>query len=257
MKVVILAGGYGTRISEESAVRPKPMVEIGGRPLLWHIMKIYAGHGFTDFVISAGYKSHVIKEFFSNYFLHLTDMTFDLAENRVEHHSSSVEPWRVTVADTGDDTMTGGRIKLVADYLGGETFCMTYGDCLANVDLTRLVEFHRAHGRLATLTAIQPAGRFGALTLDQKSTKVTAFHEKPRGDGAWINGGFFVLEPGALDYIADASTIWEREPMERLAADGQLAAFHHTDYWQNLDTLRDKAVLEEQWASGNPRWKIW
>jgi glucose-1-phosphate cytidylyltransferase len=257
VKVVILAGGFGTRISEESTIRPKPMVEIGDKPILWHIMKIYAAHGLTDFVISAGYKSYVIKEYFTNYYLHLTDVTVDLGANEVTTHTSRAEPWRVTIADTGETTMTGGRIKRVADYLDEGTFCMTYGDCVAAIDIERLVTFHREQGVLATVTAIQPPGRFGALELHEGETKIASFHEKPRGDGAWVNGGFFVLEPGIIDYIDEDRTIWEREPMERLARDGQLAAYRHTDYWQNLDTLRDKMVLEAQWNSGEAPWKTW
>jgi glucose-1-phosphate cytidylyltransferase len=255
VKAVILAGGYGTRISEESSIRPKPMVEIGGRPILWHIMKIYDAYGTREFVVAAGFKSTVIKEFFANYFLHLTDVTFDLTANAMTAHDSAVEPWTVTVADTGEDAMTGGRLKAVAQYLDGGTFCMTYGDCVAAIDIHALVAYHREHGKLATLTAIQPPGRFGALNLE--GDVVTSFHEKPRGDGAWVNGGFFVLEPGALDYVEGEQTIWEREPMERLAADGQLAAFRHEGYWQNLDTLRDKMILEAEWSSGQPPWKVW
>jgi glucose-1-phosphate cytidylyltransferase len=256
VKVVLLAGGYGTRISEETSVRPKPMVEVGGMPILWHIMKIYGAHGFRDFVVSAGYKSGVIKEFFADYFLNMSDVTFSLAENRVEAHESGVEPWRVTVADTGETTMTGGRMKRVAQYVGDEAFCMTYGDCVARVDIRALVEFHRSHGRIATVTAIQPPGRFGALRLGDDDA-VASFQEKPDGDGAWVNGGFFVLEPAAFEYVDGDETIWEREPMERLAAEGELRAYRHTGYWQNLDTLRDKMVLEEQWASRQPPWKVW
>jgi glucose-1-phosphate cytidylyltransferase len=255
VKAVILAGGYGTRLSEETGVRPKPMVEIGGTPIIWHIMKIYAAHGITDFVVSAGYKSYVIKEYFANYFLHASDVTFDLRKNEITTHVSRAEPWRVTVADTGDATMTGGRIKRVAEHLDGQTFCMTYGDCVSDIDVTALVEFHRAEGALATLTAVQPPGRFGALALE--GGRVETFHEKPEGDGGWVNGGFFVLEPGALDYIADDSTVWEREPMERLADDGRLAAYKHSGFWQPMDSLRDRMVLEEQWSSGSPPWKTW
>jgi glucose-1-phosphate cytidylyltransferase len=257
VKVVILAGGFGTRISEESAIRPKPMVEVGGRPIVWHIMKIYAAYGLTDFVISAGYRSYVIKEFFANYFLHMTDVTFDLRANSMTPHASKVESWRVTVADTGEATMTGGRIKRVASHLDGDTFCMTYGDCVAAIDIHELLAFHREQGVLATVTAIQPPGRFGALGLHEGEHKVASFHEKPHGDGAWVNGGFFVLEPGVLDYIDDDASIWEREPMERLAQQGLLAAYRHTGYWQNLDTLRDKIVLEERWTSGDAPWKVW
>ncbi len=257
MKAVILAGGFGTRISEESAVRPKPMVEIGGRPILWHIMKIYSAHGIDDFIVCCGYKGHVIKEYFSTYFLQRSDVTFDLAENRVEVHRNGAESWRVTLVDTGDGTMTGGRLKQVARYLGDETFCFTYGDGVSDINLTRLVEFHRREGVLATLTAVQPPGRFGAFRLEDDATRIQGFREKPRGDGAWINGGFFVLEPGVLDYIGGDETIWEREPMDGLARDGQLAAFRHTGFWQPMDTLRDKMVLEELWERESPPWKVW
>jgi len=257
MKVVILAGGYGTRISEESAVRPKPMVEIGEMPILWHIMKIYAAHGLTDFVISAGYKSHVIKEYFATYYLRRADVTFDLAANSMTTHGTEAEPWRVTVVDTGDATMTGGRVLRVRDHIGDETFCLTYGDCVADVNIGALVDFHREHGVLATVTAVQPPGRFGTLELRHEGDRIEEFVEKPRGDGGWVNGGFFVLEPGALDYIAEDSTVWERGPMEQLARDGQLAAYRHEGYWQPMDTLRDKMVLEEHWAKGTAPWKVW
>jgi glucose-1-phosphate cytidylyltransferase len=256
VKAVILAGGYGTRISEESAVRPKPMVEIGGRPILWHIMKIYTAYAIRDFIILCGYRGEVIKEYFANYFLNTSDITIDLATNTVETHSSVAEPWRVTLVDTGDETMTGGRIKRAASYLDDETFCLTYGDCVARLDIGELISAHRSFGTMATLTAIQPPGRFGALMLSE-GARVEAFHEKPEGDGGWVNGGFFVLEPAALDYIEGDSTVWERGPMERLALDGQLAAFKHSGFWQPMDTLRDKMVLEEQWASGTPPWKVW
>ena len=255
MKLVILAGGYGTRLSEETAVRPKPMVEIGGKPIIWHIMKMYAAHGITDFVVSAGYKSSMIKEYFANYFLHMTDVTFDLRANTMTTHSSAAEPWRVTIADTGDATMTGGRIKRVAQHVGDGTFCMTYGDCVADVDLSALVAHHREHDALATLTAVQPPGRFGALALD--GDRVESFHEKPEGDGGWVNGGFFVLEPEVLDYIEGDDSVWEREPMERLAEDGRLVAYRHAGFWQPMDSLRDKMVLEEQWLAGSPPWKSW
>lgn len=257
MKVVILAGGYGTRISEESSVRPKPMVEIGGRPILWHIMKIYSAHGLNDFIICCGYKGYLIKEYFANYFLHASDVTLDLAAQRMEVHRTEAEPWRVTLIDTGDGTMTGGRLKRVRDHLGDETFCLTYGDGVSDVDIGALIEFHRSQNVLATLTAVQPPGRFGAFTLGEGETRVPAFHEKPAGDGAWVNGGFFVLEPGAIDYIRDDSTVWEREPMEALARDGQLAAYRHTGFWHPMDTLRDKIVLEELWQSGHAPWKVW
>jgi glucose-1-phosphate cytidylyltransferase len=257
MKAVFLAGGFGTRLSEETSVRPKPMVEIGGRPVLWHIMKGYSVHGIHDFVICLGYKAQVVKEYFANYYVNAADVTFDLAANRMTVHSAAVEPWRVTLVDTGENTMTGGRLKRIAPLIGDETFCFAYGDCVSDVDITRLIEFHRAQGVLATLTAIRPPGRFGALTLEQGEEKITGFREKPEGDGGWVNGGFFVLEPGALNYIAGDATVWEREPLEQLASEGQLASYRHYGYWQNLDSLRDKIVLEEQWASGSPRWKTW
>jgi glucose-1-phosphate cytidylyltransferase len=257
VKVVILAGGYGTRISEESAVRPKPMVEIGGMPIIWHIMKIYSAQGLNEFVICLGYKGQVVKEFFSSYFLRVSDVTYDLRENTMAALSSVVEPWTVTLVDTGDQTMTGGRIKRVGELVGGETFCMTYGDCLAALDLEALLDFHREQEVLATLTAVQPPGRFGAIAIGEDETKISTFEEKPEGDGAWINGGFFVLEPQVLDYIAGDETVWEREPMENLAREGNLAAYKHRAYWQNMDSLRDKIVLEGQWESGSPAWKIW
>jgi len=257
VKVVILAGGYGTRISEESAVRPKPMVEIGGMPIIWHIMKIYSAQGLNEFVICLGYKGHVIKEFFSSYFLRVSDVTYNLRENTMTALSSEVEPWTVTLVDTGDATMTGGRIKRVGEHVGGETFCMTYGDCLAALDVQALLAFHRDQEVLATLTAVQPPGRFGAIAIGEDETKISTFEEKPEGDGAWINGGFFVLEPQVLDHIAGDETIWEREPMETLAREGNLAAYKHRAYWQNMDSLRDKIVLEGQWESGSPAWKIW
>ncbi len=257
MKAVILAGGYGTRLSEETAIRPKPMVEIGGRPILWHIMKLYAAHGIADFVICAGYKSEMIKDYFTSYYLHSADLTVDLRSNTVELHASTAEPWRVTILDTGDGTMTGGRLKRAAPYIGEGTFCMTYGDCVADVDIDGLVEFHRSEGALATLTAIQPPGRFGAIALAQDEMRIRTFHEKPEGDGAWINGGFFVLESDVLDYIAGDATVWEREPLEDLSHGGQLAAYRHEGFWQPMDSLRDKIVLEELWASGNPPWRVW
>ena len=257
MKAVILAGGFGTRISEESTVRPKPMVEIGGKPILWHIMKIYASHGVRDFVICAGYRGYMIKEYFANYFLHMADVTFDLETNEMTTHTTAAEPWRVTIVDTGENTMTGGRLKRVRDFVGGEAFCMTYGDCVSDIDIGALADFHRSQGVLTTVTAIQPPGRFGALGLREGTDKVAAFHEKPVGDGGWVNGGFFVLEPAALDYIDGDDTIWEREPLERLAHDGMLAAYRHAGYWQNMDTLRDKMILEQQWSSEAPPWKTW
>jgi glucose-1-phosphate cytidylyltransferase len=255
MKCVFLAGGFGTRLSEETSVRPKPMVEIGGRPILWHIMKGYSSHGVNDFVICLGYKADVIKDYFATYFRNAADVTFDLARNSMDVLRADVEPWRVTLLHTGDETMTGGRLKRAQEAIGDETFCFTYGDCVSNVDITRLVAFHREQGVLATLTAIQPPGRFGALALH--GDRIDTFREKPSGDGGWVNGGFFVLEPRIFDYIDGDESIWERAPLEGLARDGQLAAYRHTDYWQNMDSLRDKIVLEEQWDSGNPGWKTW
>lgn len=257
MKTVILAGGYGTRLSEETGVRPKPMVDIGGRPILWHIMKTYSAHGIRDFVICCGFKGEVIKDFFASFFLHHSDVTFDLRGNDMEVHRSESEPWRVTLVDTGDDTMTGGRLKRARRYLEDETFFFTYGDGVADIDLTRLLAFHHEQEALATLTAVQPPGRFGAFKLGEGQTKVEHFREKPHGDGAWINGGFFVLEPEAIDYIDGDDTVWEREPMERLAGDGRLAAYRHTGFWHPMDTLRDRKVLEELWVSGDAPWKIW
>lgn len=254
MKAVILAGGLGTRLSEETVTRPKPMVEIGGRPILWHILKIYSSHGIHDFVICAGYKSYVIKEYFANYFLHMSDVTFDMKENRMEVHSKRSEPWRVTIVDTGEDTLTGGRIKRIASYVDG-TFCLTYGDGVANVDVAAAIDFHRKQGVKATLTAVQPSGRFGALGL--ADGKVSVFQEKPQGDGAWINGGFFVLEPSVFDYIEGDETIWERSPLERLSREGQLAAYEHKGFWQPMDTLRDKLLLEQLWEERKAPWKIW
>jgi len=246
MKAVILAGGLGTRFSEETDLKPKPMIEIGGKPILWHIMKIYSAAGVNDFIICAGYKGYVIKEYFANYFLHTSDVTFDLRENQMQVHARRTEPWRVTIVDTGDATMTGGRLKRVAGHLGAETFCLAYGDCVSNVDITELVAFHRSSGALATVTAIQPPGRFGALRLAEGETKIRSFTEKPEGDGGWVNGGFFVLEPGVLEVIDGDATVWERDPLERLAEEGLLAAYRHEGYWQNMDSLRDKMVLEQQ-----------
>ncbi|MGE0333394.1 MAG: glucose-1-phosphate cytidylyltransferase [Ramlibacter sp.] len=255
MKLVILAGGLGTRISEETTLKPKPMVEIGGRPILWHIMKMYASHGIDDFVFCLGYKGYVIKEFFANYFLHTSDVTFDLANNSMDVHQRNAEPWRVTLVDTGESTMTGGRLRRVARYLGDDDFCFTYGDGVADVDITALVRFHRAHGKLATLTAVQPPGRFGVLDLN--GSEVRGFQEKPRGDGAWVNGGFFVLSPKVVDLIAGDDSIWEREPLESLAGQGQLEAYQHHGFWQPMDTLRDRVLLEELWATGRAPWKSW
>ena len=255
MKAIILAGGLGTRISEETAARPKPMVEIGGRPVLWHIMKIYSAHGIHDFVICLGYKGYVIKEYCANYFLHMSDVTFDMEHNRMEVHQNNAEPWRVTLVDTGDQTQTGGRLRRVREYVGSDEFCFTYGDGVGNVDITALVAFHRAHGCLATMTAVQPAGRFGALRTEQDH--VVSFQEKPPGDGGWINGGFFVLSPDVIDVIGSDHTAWEREPMERLAKMGQLCAYRHHGFWRPMDTLRDKTHLEELWSDGKAPWKIW
>lgn len=255
MKAVILAGGLGTRLSEETGSRPKPMVEIGGRPILWHIMKIYSHYGVQDFIICLGYKGYMIKEYFSNYFLHMSDVTIDIANNSMKVHQNNAEPWSVTLVDTGESTMTGGRLKRVRSYLNNETFCMTYGDGVGNVNIEALLAFHRTHGKMATLTATQPPGRFGALDLD--GSCIASFQEKPHGDGSWINGGFFVLETGVIDYIADDSSIWEKEPMERLAQKHQIHAFLHKGFWQPMDTLRDKVHLEELWNSGKAPWKIW
>lgn len=256
MKAVILAGGYGTRITEESVLRPKPMVEIGGRPILWHIMKIYAAHGITDFIICLGYKGYVIKEYFANYVLHAADVTIDLAQNRLEYLSGAPEPWKVTLVETGEATETGGRLKRVARWLqDDDTFCMTYGDGVADIDISASLAFHRRHGKLATMAAVTPPGRFGALTMDGDS--VTGFREKPRGDGGLINGGFFVLSRQVLDYIADDKTVWERAPLEKLASDGHLQAFRHDGFWQPMDTVRERLVLESLWNSGKAPWKVW
>lgn len=257
MKAVILAGGFGTRISEESSVRPKPMVEIGGEPILWHIMKIYSAHGINDFVVCLGYKGYIIKDYFHDYYLRAADVTFDIRNHRVEIHRNGAEPWRVTLVETGGSTMTGGRIKRIRDHVGDETFCMTYGDGVSDVDVGKLVEFHRRQQVLATLTAVQPPGRFGAFTIGEDADRIDGFREKPAGDGAWINGGFFVLEPRVFDYIDGDDTVWEQAPMERLAHDGQLAAYRHRGFWQPMDTLRDKTVLNELWESGRAPWKVW
>ena len=257
MKAVILAGGYGTRISEETTVKPKPMVEIGDKPILWHIMKIYAAHGISDFIICLGYKGYIIKEFFANYRLYKSDVTFDMRNNKTEIHQNGAEPWKVTLVDTGENTMTGGRIKRVRNYIGDETFCLTYGDGVTDVNIKDLINLHRDQKALATLTAVQSPGRFGAFKLGQNQYKISAFKEKPKGDGAWINGGFFVVEPSVIDYIIDDSTVWEREPLEKLANDGELAAYRHQGFWHPMDTLRDKNVLEELWQSGKAPWKIW
>jgi glucose-1-phosphate cytidylyltransferase len=256
MKAVILAGGLGTRISEETSTRPKPMVEIGGRPILWHIMKTYSAHGIDDFVICCGYKGYVIKEYFANYFLHMSDVTIDLKNNKMEVHQRYAEPWRITLVDTGDEVMTGGRLKRVAVHVAQEEdFCLTYGDGLSDVNISELIEFHKKQNVKATLTATIPPGRFGALDL--VANKVGSFREKPQGDGGMINGGFFVLKPSVLDYIEGDNTIWEREPLEKLAAEGNLSAYKHDGFWQPMDTLRDKIYLEELWQSGNAPWKVW
>lgn len=255
MKLVILAGGLGTRISEETSVRPKPMVEVGGRPILWHIMKMYSQHGINEFVLCLGYKGYLIKEFFANYFLHTSDVTIDLASNSLEVHHRSAEPWKVTLVDTGEATLTGGRLKRVARYVGDEDFCFTYGDGVADVDITALIDFHRSRKTLATITAVQPPGRFGALDLQDHL--VRGFQEKPQGDGGWVNGGFFVLSPKAIDYIEGDATTWEREPLQTLAREGQLSSYFHHGFWQPMDTLRDKTLLEDLWNSGKAPWKSW
>lgn len=254
-KLVILAGGLGTRLSEETEARPKPMVEIGGLPIIYHIMKIYSSFGISEFIICLGYRGYIIKEYFANYFLHMSDVTFNLADNRVEFHRGRAEPWRVTLVDTGLDTMTGGRIRQVRSYVGDETFCMTYGDGVADINIDALISHHYASGRLATVTAVHPPGRFGALDLD--GDRVSGFREKPSGDGARINGGFFVLAPQTFDYISDDTTVWEREPLERLAQNGQLTAYSHDGFWHAMDTLRDKRYLEGLWANGHAPWKVW
>jgi glucose-1-phosphate cytidylyltransferase len=257
MKVVILAGGYGSRISEESAVRPKPMVEIGQMPILWHIMKIYSHHGLNDFVVCCGYKGHVIKEWFATYHHRRSDITFDFCRHETQIHSNGSEPWRVTLVDTGESTMTGGRIKRVAKYLNDRPFCMTYGDGVSNVDVSATIAFHKRHGKKATMTAVQPDQRFGVFSLHEDQELITRFREKPKGDGVWANAGYFVLDPDVLDYIDGDSTSWEVEPLQRLAEEGELAASRHTGFWQPMDTLRDKNVLEQLWADGNPPWKVW
>ena len=256
MKVVILAGGLGTRISEEAHLKPKPMVEIGGRPILWHIMKLYSAYGIGEFIVCCGYKGYLIKEYFANYFLHMSDVTFDMGDNRMTVHQRYADPWRVTLVDTGEGTLTGGRLKRVADYVKDEdAFCFTYGDGVADIDIGALVAFHRRHGKLATVTAVQPPGRYGALDLD--GDRVRGFIEKPGGDGGWINGGFFVLHPKVIDYIAGDATGWEIEPLTRLATAGELRAFEHRGFWQPMDTLRDKNLLEDLWARGTAPWKVW
>ena len=256
MKAVILAGGLGSRISEETHLKPKPMIEIGGKPLLWHIMKTYSAHGINDFVICCGYKGYLIKEYFANYFLHMSDVTFDISHNRMEVHDQKVEPWRVTLVDTGEVTMTGGRLKRVERYLKDEeAFCLTYGDGLSNVDITATVNFHKLHGKLATVTAVLPPGRFGSLSIE--GTTVRGFIEKPQGDGGWINGGFFVLSPKVIDEIQDDSTVWEAQPLTTLAMKEELQAFEHLGFWQPMDTLREKNLLEDLWNAGHAPWKVW
>lgn len=256
MKAVILAGGYGTRLSEETVIRPKPMVEIGGKPILWHIMKIFSTYNINDFIICLGYKGYLIKEYFANYFLHMSDVTFDIAKNKIQVHQRYAEPWRITLVDTGEKTMTGGRLKRIAGYLENEDdFCFTYGDGVANININKLIAYHRQQNTLSTMTAVQPPGRFGALDLQNE--KVISFKEKLQGDGGWVNGGFFVLSKKIFDYIADDNTIWEKYPLEQLAKEGQLSAYFHTGFWHAMDTLRDKLYLEDLWSSGNALWKVW
>jgi len=255
MKTVILAGGLGTRISEESHLKPKPMVEIGGKPILWHIMKIYSAHGINEFIICAGYKGYVIKEYFANYFLHQSDVTFDMCENKMKIHNNTCEPWSVTIVDTGENSNTGGRIRRIKDYLNGETFCLTYGDGVADINIKNLVEFHKSHNNYATLTSVQPPGRYGAIETD--NDYVRKFREKPKGEGGRINGGFFVLEPEIFDFIKNDSTSWEAESLVEIAETGKLTAYRHNGFWQPMDTLRDKNKLEELWETGNAPWKLW
>lgn len=255
MKAVILAGGLGTRLNEETDTKPKPMVEIGGKPILWHIMKIYSAHGVSDFIICLGYKGYAIKEYFANYFLHVSNVTFDLAKNDMVVHQHNAEPWKVTLVDTGDSTMTGGRLKNVRSYLDNEDFCFTYGDGLGDVDIGELIKLHKSEGALATLTAVQPPGRFGAIKTDKN--KIVGFQEKPEGDGGWVNGGFFILSPKVIDYIADETTVWEASPMEKLAENGELSAYFHHGFWQPMDTLREKKYLEDLWKSGKAPWRTW
>lgn len=256
MKVVILAGGLGTRLSEETSLRPKPMVDIGDKPILWHIMKIYSSFGFNEFVICLGYKGYIVKEYFANYFIHQSDVTIDLSNNTIDTHASKAEPWKITLVDTGKESMTGGRIKRIQKYVGNEPFLLTYGDGVGNVDINKLVAHHQQAKKMVTVTAVQPSGRFGALNLDDQDY-VTAFLEKPKGDGAWINGGFFVCESEVFNHIAGDKTVWEKEPMENIAALGQMSAFKHEGFWKPMDTLRDKQELEQEWNSGNAPWKTW
>ncbi len=255
MKAVILAGGFGTRISEESVLKPKPMIEIGGKPILWHIMKIYSHYGINEFVICCGYKQYVIKEYFANYFLHNSDVTFDISKNSMHVHNNQAEPWKVTVVDTGEQTLTGGRLKRVREFVGNEDFCFTYGDGVSDLNIKELISFHKENGRLATVTAIQPPGRFGAMEMS--GNEISKFQEKPKGDGSWVNGGFFILSPKVFDLIPGDETIWEREPLEKLASTKQLVAYKHQGFWQAMDTLRDKNHLEELWSSGKAPWKVW
>ena len=257
MKAVIFAGGLGTRLSEETSIRPKPMVEVGNRPILWHIMKTYSAHGIDEFIICCGYKGYVIKEYFANYFLHMSDVTFDLRYNHMNVHSGNAEPWKITLIDTGETTMTGGRLKRVREHIGSETFCLTYGDGVSDVNVTELIKFHQSQGSLATLTAVQPPGRFGAIALHEGQSKIDSFQEKPEGDGAWINGGYFVVEPQVIDFIEGDETVWEQGPLTKLANMDQLSAFRHSGFWQPMDTLRDRTKLEELWASGKAPWKVW
>ncbi len=256
MKVVILAGGLGTRLSEETVVKPKPMIEIGGMPILWHIMKIYSAYGFNDFIICLGYKGYMIKEYFANYFLHKSDVTIDLATNELKIHDSQAEPWKITLVDTGNESMTGGRIKRIKKHVNNETFMLTYGDGLANINISELYQFHKKHQKYCTVTAVQPSGRFGALNILDNSN-VHSFLEKPKGDGSWINGGYFICEPQIFDYIDGDYTLWEREPMERIAEEGQMVAFEHKGFWKPMDTLREKHELEEDWTMNKAKWKVW
>ena len=256
MKVVLLAGGFGTRLSEETEIKPKPMIEIGGKPILWHIMKIYSHYGFNDFIICLGYKGYVIKEYFNNYFLHMADVTFDMVENKMEVHHKHAEPWKVTLVDTGANTMTGGRIKRVQSYIGDEPFMVTYGDGVSNVDINALIEFHKSHGKIGTMTAVQPSGRFGSLVMGENNS-VKSFKEKPKGDGSWINGGFFVFQPEIFDFIEGDETVFERAPLENLAKQDALYSYAHSGFWKPMDTLRDNAELNKMWASDQAPWKVW
>ena len=256
MKVVLLAGGLGTRLSEETVIKPKPMIEIGGMPILWHIMKIYSAYGFNDFIVCLGYKGYLIKEYFANYFLHKSDVTIDLTKNKLEIHDSQAEPWKITLVDTGNDSMTGGRIKRIRQHVNNETFMLTYGDGLADVNIAELYRFHQQNKKYCTVTAVQPSGRFGALNILDNHA-VHSFLEKPKGDGSWINGGYFVCEPDVFDYIEGDHTLWEREPMEKIAADGQMVSFEHKGFWKPMDTLREKHELEEDWMTNKAKWKVW